>query len=84
MLVSEREVSMELTTIGHARMQGGVGAWQGGKRCPGWLERIFRRIEAQWLPLSAAGEFLCFVVEDCVEVADCFSADPRQAGPAAP
>lgn len=50
----------------------------------GWLARALWHLEAKWSPLADLGGSLCFVIDECAEVASSFSADLRQGEQAAP
>ncbi|MBR0565695.1 hypothetical protein J5J83_06140 [Azoarcus sp. L1K30] len=50
----------------------------------GWLARALWRLEHEWSPLADLGGSLCFVVDECAEVAAGFSADPHPGELAAP
>ncbi len=61
-----------------ARKRGLVTA-HAGDRDAGWLERALWQLEADWGPLTGVGGPLCFVVDECADVAASFSADPHLA-----
>lgn len=50
----------------------------------GWLGRALWRLEHDWLPLAEFGGSLCFVIDECAEVAACFSGDPHPGERATP